>query len=47
VRDFVAEFFKGSALSERVEVMGKRAGMALLMVLMVFAVYNDLVRVFS
>lgn len=44
---FVAEFFKGSPLSERVEVMGQRAGMALLMVLMVFAVYNDLVRVFS
>ena len=44
---FAAEFVKGSPLSEKVEAMGQRAGMALLMVLMVFAVYNDLVRVFS
>ena len=44
---FAMEFVKGSPLSEKVEVMGQRAGMALLMVLMVFAVYNDLVRVFS
>jgi len=27
--------------------MGQRVGIALLMVLMVFAVYNDLMRVFS
>lgn len=44
---FAAEFVKGSPLSERVEVMGQRVGMALLMLLMGFAVYNDLVRVFS
>ena len=44
---FVAEFVKGSPLTERVEVLGQRVGIALLMVLMVFAVYNDLMRVFS
>ena len=44
---FAAEFVKGSPLSERVEAMGQRVGMALLMMLMVFAIYNDLVRVFS
>ncbi len=44
---FAAEFVKGSPLTERVEIMGQRVGIALLMVLMVFAVYNDLVRVFS
>ncbi len=44
---FAAEFVKGSPLTERVEIMGQRVGIALLMVLMVFAVYNDLARVFS
>ncbi|HEV2333370.1 MAG TPA: site-2 protease family protein, partial [Gammaproteobacteria bacterium] len=44
---FAAEFVKGSPLSERVEVMGQRVGIALLMLLMGFAIYNDLVRVFS
>ncbi|HEV2110734.1 MAG TPA: RIP metalloprotease RseP [Gammaproteobacteria bacterium] len=44
---FAAEFIKGSPLTERVEAMGQRVGIALLMVLMVFAVYNDLMRVFS
>ena len=44
---FAAEFVKGSPLTERVEVMGQRIGIALLMTLMVFAVYNDIARVFS
>ena len=44
---FAAEFIKGSPLTEKVEAMGQRVGIALLMVLMVFAVYNDLMRVFS
>ncbi|MFI4967793.1 MAG: RIP metalloprotease RseP [Gammaproteobacteria bacterium] len=44
---FAVEFVKGSPLSEKVEAMGQRVGMALLMMLMVFAIYNDLVRVFS
>ena len=44
---FVVESFKGSPVSERAEVMGQRLGIALLMLLMGFAVYNDLVRVFS
>jgi regulator of sigma E protease len=44
---FAVESVKGSPVSERVEVMGQRVGIALLMLLMGFAVYNDLVRVFS
>lgn len=44
---FAAEFLKGSPLSERVEITGQRIGIALLMLLMGFAVYNDLVRIFS
>lgn len=44
---FAAEFVKGSPLSEQAEIMGQRVGVALLMLLMGFAVYNDLVRVFS
>ena len=44
---FRSEFVKGSPLTERVELMGQRVGIALLLVLTSFAVFNDLVRVFS
>jgi len=44
---FAAEFVKGSPLTERVEMMGQRIGIALLMMLMVFAVYNDIARWYS
>ncbi|HEY3645771.1 MAG TPA: RIP metalloprotease RseP [Gammaproteobacteria bacterium] len=42
-----AEAVKGSPLSERVEALGQRIGLALLLMLMGFAVFNDLIRVFS
>jgi regulator of sigma E protease len=42
-----AEAVKGSPLSERVEALGQRVGLALLLMLMGFAVCNDLIRVFS
>jgi regulator of sigma E protease len=42
-----AEAVKGSPLSERVEALGQRIGLALLLLLMGFAVCNDLIRVFS
>ena len=41
---FAAEFVKGSPLTERVEAMGQRVGIALLLTLMVFAFYNDIAR---
>ena len=44
---FAAEFVKRSPLSEQAEIMGQRVGIALLMVLMGFALYNDLLRIFS
>jgi regulator of sigma E protease len=44
---FVVEAVKGSPLSERMEALGQRIGMVLLIVLMGFAVCNDLIRVFS
>ena len=42
-----AEAVKGAPLSERIEVLGQRIGLALLLMLMGFAVFNDLIRVFS
>ncbi|HEY3858249.1 MAG TPA: RIP metalloprotease RseP [Gammaproteobacteria bacterium] len=44
---FVVEAVKGSPLSERVEALGQRVGLVLLLMLMGFAVCNDLIRVFS
>jgi regulator of sigma E protease len=44
---FAAELVKGSPLSQQAELMGQRVGIALLMVLMGFAIYNDLMRIFS
>jgi regulator of sigma E protease len=44
---FAAEAVKGSPLSERVEALGQRVGLVLLLALMGFAVCNDLIRVFS
>jgi regulator of sigma E protease len=43
----VAEFAKGSPLSERAQAVGQRIGLLLLLVLMSFAFYNDLSRLFS
>ncbi|MGE5624984.1 MAG: RIP metalloprotease RseP [Bacillota bacterium] len=44
---FAAEAVKGSPLSERAEALGQRVGLTLLMLLVGFAIYNDLVRAFS
>ncbi|HET7921650.1 MAG TPA: RIP metalloprotease RseP [Gammaproteobacteria bacterium] len=44
---YVLELVKGSPVSEHAEAVGQRVGIALLLLLMVFAVYNDLSRLFS
>jgi regulator of sigma E protease len=43
----LAEWIKGSPLSERAMLVGQQIGMVMLMVLMGFAFYNDLTRIFS
>ncbi len=43
----VAELVKGSPLSERAQAVGQQVGIFLLLVLMSFAFYNDLSRLFS
>jgi regulator of sigma E protease len=43
----VAELVKGSPLSERAQAVGQQIGIVLLLVLMSFAFYNDLSRLFS
>ena len=43
----VAELVKGSPLSERAQAVGQQVGILLLLVLMSFAFYNDLSRLFS
>jgi regulator of sigma E protease len=44
---YIVEFFKGGPLSERVMEIGQQIGMALLMMLMAFAFYNDINRLVS
>jgi regulator of sigma E protease len=44
---YAIETIKGSPVSERVMELGQRVGLALLLVLMAFAFYNDLNRLFS
>jgi regulator of sigma E protease len=44
---YCAEILKGSPVSERVMELGQRVGLALLLVMMAFAFYNDLNRLFS
>ena len=43
----LAELVKGSPLSERTQAAGQKVGIFLLLVLMSFAFYNDLSRLFS
>jgi regulator of sigma E protease len=43
----VAEWFKGRPLSERTQIFGQQVGIALLIVLMGVALYNDIARQFS
>jgi regulator of sigma E protease len=44
---YVLELVKGSPVSMRTEMLGQRVGIALLLILMIFAVYNDLGRLLS
>ena len=44
---YCAEILKGSPVSERVMELGQRLGFALLLVMMAFAFYNDLNRLFT
>jgi len=44
---YSVEIIKGSPVSERAMDFGQRVGMALLLVVMAFAFYNDLSRLFS
>ena len=44
---YVIEILKGSPASERAIEFGQRVGIALLLVLMAFAFYNDLTRLFA
>jgi regulator of sigma E protease len=44
---YVVEFFKGSPLSERVQAAGQQVGVALLLMLMTLAFYNDITRLMS
>ncbi len=41
---YVIEIFKGSPVSESTEALGQRIGMAILMLLMTVAIYNDVLR---
>ncbi|HEY5789430.1 MAG TPA: RIP metalloprotease RseP [Gammaproteobacteria bacterium] len=44
---YLIELVKGSPVSEHVEILGQRIGIALLLLLMGLAFYNDLVRLFG
>jgi len=44
---YVIEVLKGGPVSERVMEVGQRLGLALLLVMMVFAFYNDINRLFA
>jgi regulator of sigma E protease len=44
---YLVEIIKGSPVSERAIELGQRVGLALLLVMMAFAFYNDLNRLFS
>jgi regulator of sigma E protease len=44
---YVIEIFKGAPVSERTMELGQRIGLAVLLVLMAFAFYNDINRLFA
>jgi regulator of sigma E protease len=44
---YTIEIFKGRPISERVMEIGQHAGMALLFILMAFALYNDITRLLA
>jgi len=41
---YIVEIIKGSPVSEAVESVGQRFGLALLLMLMTIAIYNDILR---
>ncbi len=43
---YAIEFFKGSPLSDEAQMLGQRIGVALLAMLMVVAIYNDIANLF-
>jgi regulator of sigma E protease len=43
---YVIEVIKGSPVSDRIQIMGYKVGLALVMSLMVVATYNDIARTF-
>ena len=44
---YLVEFVKGSPVSEEVEMLGQRIGIALLFALMGLAFYNDILRLLN
>jgi len=44
---YALEVIKGSPVSDRVMELGQRVGLTLLLIMMAFAFYNDLNRLFS
>jgi regulator of sigma E protease len=44
---YTVEIFKGSPVSDRIMEIGQKLGLTLLLVLMAFAVYNDINRLIS
>jgi len=44
---YAVEIIRGSPVSERAMELGQRVGLALLLLMMAFAFYNDLNRLFS
>jgi len=43
---YIVEVIKGSPVSDRIQIMGYKVGLALVMSLMVVATYNDIARTF-
>jgi len=44
---YIIEMIKGSPVSEKFEMMGQRVGIAMVGVLMVLAIFNDITRLVS
>ena len=44
---YLVEFVRGRPLSERAQEMGFRVGLALVLMLMIFATYNDILHISS
>jgi regulator of sigma E protease len=44
---YALEVIKGSPVSDRVMELGQRVGLTLLLIMMAFAFYNDINRLFS